>query len=94
MSQPSAPELFWEAQQFRHGRTWRRWDYPYPVGDARLDEMQPVQAAYTTANWRAFRTLGLSGNSPWEHARFWKLRDGFQHPRQDLSVDWDRCPSR
>ena len=63
------------------GRGWYRWDYPYPVGDARLDEMQPVQAAYTTDNWRAFRTWGLSGNSPWEHDRFWKLRDGFQHRR-------------
>ena len=71
------------------GRAWNRWDYPYPVGDARLDEMQPVQAAYTTDNWRAFRTWGLSGNSPWEHDRFWKLRDGFQHRRQDLPVDWD-----
>ncbi len=81
--------LRWEAQQFREGHAWKRWDYPYPVGDARLDEMQPVQAAYTTANWRAFRTLSLSANSPWEHDRFWKLRDGFQRHRQDLPVDWD-----
>ncbi len=48
-----------------------------------------VQAAYTTDNWRAFRALGISGNSPWEHDRFWKLRDGFQHQREDLPVDWD-----
>ncbi len=81
--------LRWEAQQFREGHAWKRWDYPYPVGDERLDEMQPVQAAYTTDNWRAFRTWGLSGNSPWEHDRFWKLRDGFQHHREDLAVDWD-----
>ncbi len=81
--------LRWEAQQFRQGRVWFRWDYPFPVGDARLDELQPVQAAYTTANWRAFRTWGLSGNSPWEHDRFWKLRDGFQHRREVLPVDWD-----
>jgi len=81
--------LRWEAQQFHKGQPWKRWDYPYPVGDERLDEMQPVQAAYTTDNWRAFRTWGLSGNSPWEHDRFWKLRDGFQSRRQDLSVDWD-----
>jgi beta-galactosidase len=81
--------LRWEAEQFRRRRAWFRWDYPFPVGDARLDEMQPVQAAYTTDNWRAFRTLGLSGNSPWEYSRFWKLRDGFQHRRQDLPVDWD-----
>ena len=82
-------DLRWEAQQFRQGRAWYRWDYPYPVGDARLDEMQPVQAAYTTDNWRAFRTWGLSASSPWEHDRFWKLRDGFQHHRQELPVDWD-----
>jgi hypothetical protein len=81
--------LRWEAQQFRKGQAWKRWDYPYPVGDGRLDEMQPVQAAYTTDNWRAFRTWGLSGNSPWEHDRFWKLRDGFQPRRRDLPVDWD-----
>ena len=48
-----------------------------------------MQAAYTTDNWRAFRTWGLSANSPWEHDRFWKLRDGFQHRRQELPVDWD-----
>jgi hypothetical protein len=59
------------------------------VGDARLDELQPVQAAYTTDNWRAFRTWGLSGNSPWEFDRFWKLREGFKHRRQELPVDWD-----
>jgi hypothetical protein len=81
--------LRWEAQQFRDGRVWNHWEYPYPVGDSRLDEVQPVQAAYTTDNWRAFRTWGLSANSPWEHDRFWKLRDGFQHHRQDLPVDWD-----
>jgi hypothetical protein len=81
--------LQWEAAQFRAGRLWHRWDYPYPVGDRRLDELQPVQAAYTTDNWRAFRTWGLSGNSPWEHDRFWKLRDGFQHQHEELPVDWD-----
>ena len=79
----------WEAQQFRQRRGWRRWDYPTPVGDRRMDEMQPVQEAYTTSNWRAFRTWELSGNSPWEHDRFWKLREGFQPARRDLAVDWD-----
>jgi hypothetical protein len=81
--------LRWEAKQFREGRLWHRWDYPYPVGDPRFDEIQPVQAAYTTDNWRAFRGWGLSANSPWEHDRFWKLRDGFQHQREELPVDWD-----
>ena len=81
--------LRWEAQQFREGHAWKRWDYPTPVGDARIDEMQPVQAAYTTENWRAFRAWGLSANSPWEHDRFWKLRDGFEPHREDLPVNWD-----
>jgi len=81
--------LRWEARQFQKGSGWFRWDYPSPVGDARLDELQPVQAAYTTDNWRAFRTWGLSGNSPWEFDRFWKLRDGFQPRRQNLPVDWE-----
>ena len=82
-------DLRWEAQQFRNKRLWYRWDYPCPVGDPSLDELHPVQAAYTTDNWRAFRTWGLSGNSPWEHDRFWKLREGFHHEREELPVDWD-----
>ena len=89
ISEREKRNLRWEAEQFRRGRGWYRWDYPFPVGDKRLDELHPVQAAYTTENWRAFRTWGLSGNSPWEHERFWKLRDGFQQRRQELPVDWD-----
>ncbi len=89
ISEREKRDLRWEAQQFRGRGVWHRWDYPIPVGDARMDEMQPVQTAYTTDNWRAFRTYGLSGNSPWEHDRFWKLREGFEHRRQDLPVDWD-----
>ena len=90
ISEREKANLRWEAQQFRQGRGWYRWDYPYPVGDRRLDELQPVQTAYTTDNWRAFRTWGLSGNSPWEFDRFWKLRNGFQPRRQDLPVDWEQ----
>ncbi len=90
ISEREKRNLRWEAQQFREGRSWYRWDYPFPVGDARLEELQPVQAAYTTENWRAFRTWGLSGNSPWEHDRFWTLREGFQPRRQELPVDWDK----
>ncbi len=33
--------LRWEAEQFRKGRVWHHWDYPYPVGDPRFDEIQP-----------------------------------------------------
>ena len=41
-----------------------------------FDEQYPVIARYLTDNWRAFRTWGVSANSPWEYGDFWKLRDG------------------
>ena len=29
--------LRWEAQQFRAGKRWHRWDYPYPLGSEVFD---------------------------------------------------------
>jgi len=49
-----------------------------------------VIAMYTTDNWRAFRTWGVSMNSPWEHGHFWRLRPGMdRNARTELRVDWD-----
>jgi hypothetical protein len=90
ISEREKTNLRWEARQSRSGNLWHRWDYPYQVGERRVEEMQPVQALYTTHNWRAFRTWGLSANSPWEHARFWMLREGVDKSRKELPVDWDR----
>lgn len=56
LSEREKANLRWEAEQFRSGNLWHRWDYPTPVGERTLDEMQPVQEQYTTDNWRAFRT--------------------------------------
>jgi beta-galactosidase len=81
--------LRWEAQQFRDGGTWYRWDYPYEIGSNLFDDRNTVLARYTTDNWRAFRTWGLSGNSPWEYGHFWRLRDGVKKARRELPVDWD-----
>ena len=89
ISQREKENIRWEARQFRNGNLWHRWDYPTPIGDRLLDAMEPVQSLYTTANWRAFRGWGLSANSPWEHHRFWKLRDGVDKSRKELKVDWD-----
>ncbi|MBN2449998.1 MAG: hypothetical protein JXR77_06395, partial [Lentisphaeria bacterium] len=88
-SEREAENIRWEAAQFRAGRLWHRWDYPYQVGERRIEEMEPVQSLYTVANWRAFRTWGLSANSPWEHHRFWRLRDGVDRGRRELPVDWE-----
>ncbi|HZJ16722.1 MAG TPA: glycoside hydrolase family 2 TIM barrel-domain containing protein, partial [Chthoniobacteraceae bacterium] len=89
ISEPEKANLRWEAKQFRAGNLWHRWDYPAEVGSPRLDERYPVFAMYLTDNWRAFRTWGVSGISPWEHAHYWKLRDGVARGRQELKTDWE-----
>ncbi len=89
ISEPEKANLRWEAKQFRAGNVWHRWDYPNPVGSDRFDERYPVFAKYLTANWRAYRTWGVSGISPWEYEHFWKLRPGVDRSRKELKVDWE-----
>jgi beta-galactosidase len=80
--------LRWEAGQFQAGKLWHRWDYPTAVGSSEFDDRQAIFAQYITDNWRAHRTWGVSANSPWEYASFWRLRDGVDRKRQELQVDW------
>ena len=80
--------LRWEAQQFRQGKLWHRWDYPVDVGSTRLTERYPVFARYLTDNWRAFRTWQVSAISPWEFEHFWTLRPGVDRRRRELKTDW------
>jgi hypothetical protein len=89
ISEMERKNLRWEAKQFQAGNLWQRWQYPHQLGSANFDERQPVMAAYLADNWRAFRTWGLSANSPWEYAAFWKLRDGVDRGRKEFKVDWD-----
>jgi hypothetical protein len=89
ISKAEAANLRWEAKQFRDGKLWHRWDYPHAVGSPVFDEQYPVFAMYLDDNWRAFRTWGVSGISPWEHEHFWKLRDGVDKRRREFKVDWD-----
>ncbi len=89
ISEAEKTNLRWEARQFRAGNDWHRWDYPNPVGSDRFDERYPVFALYLTDNWRAYRTWGVSGISPWEYEHFWKLRAGVDKSRKELKVDWD-----
>ncbi|NLW49564.1 MAG: hypothetical protein GXY85_01800 [Candidatus Brocadiaceae bacterium] len=89
ISEPEKRNLRWEGEQFRNGRLWHRWDYPTNVGSSAFVERDPVYAAYFKDNWRAFRTWGMSANSPWDHGHFWRLREGVDRGRQDLQVDWD-----
>jgi beta-galactosidase len=89
VSEAEKQNLRWEAKQFRAGTLWHRWDYPHPVGSSNFDDQQEVFARYLTDTWRAHRAWGISANSPWEYAAFWKLRGGLKRRRRDLPVDWD-----
>jgi hypothetical protein len=89
VSEAEKRNLRWEAKQFQAGNLWHRWDYPTPVGSSAFDEPQEIFARYITDNWRAHRTWGISANSPWEYAAFWKLRDGLDRRRKELKVDWE-----
>ncbi|MCX7887061.1 MAG: hypothetical protein N3B01_07400 [Verrucomicrobiae bacterium] len=82
--------LRWEAKQLRAGKVWFRWDYPYHLNSSEFEDRYLVFAMYLTDNWRAFRTWGLSANSPWEFGHFWKLRSGIsRNARTALPTDWD-----
>jgi hypothetical protein len=81
--------LRWEARQFREGRLWHRWDYPYEVGSKVFDDRHEVIGRYLTDNLRAFRAWGVSATSPWEHDHFWRLRVGFERKAGKPPVDWD-----
>ncbi|MBC8232519.1 hypothetical protein H8E77_23475 [bacterium] len=90
ISELEKANLRWEAKQFRAGNVWHRWDYPTHVGSSHFDERDPIFALYYKDNWRAFRTWGVSANSPWEHHLLWKQRAGIDKKRRELKVDWEK----
>ena len=88
ISEQEKRNLRWEARQFEAGKTWHRWDYPHQVGSEDFVERYPVYAKYFADNWPAFRTWGVSANSPGSHGHYWTLRDGVDKSRKELPVDW------
>jgi len=89
ISEKEKANLRWEAAKFRADQPWHRWDYPHRLGSRDIAERHVVLARYITDNWRAFRTWGLSANSPWEHRLLYRLRDGVDASRKLLPVDWE-----
>ncbi len=79
----------YEANHFKKGTPFYRWDEPVPSGSPNFDDQQTIMAQYITDNWRAFRTQGVSAISPWEHSMFWKLKPGVNKGRRELKFDWD-----
>ena len=89
ISEAERQNLRWEARQWRTGRGWHRWDYPHSLGSTVFTEREAIFARYYTENWRAFRTWGVSANSPWEHDPLFKLRPGMnRNQRTALPVNW------
>jgi len=89
ISEMEKRNLRWEAEKYRTGSLWHRWDYPHVVGSSGFVERHGIYAMYITDNWRAFRTWGVSANSPWNHGHYWTLRDGVDKRRRQLQVDWE-----
>ena len=89
ISEKEKSNLRWEADKFRKGELWQRWDYPFDLNSRELEERNTVFAMHIAENWRAFRTWGMSANSPWSHGPYWKLRQGSATGRKDFKVDWE-----
>ena len=81
--------LRWEAEQFRAGNLWQRWDYPTGLSSKDFDERYPIYAMYIEDNWRAFRTWGMSANCPGSHWNYWQLRQGVDKGRKESKTDWE-----
>ena len=82
--------LRWEAEQFRKGRAWQRFDYPYNLNSQAFDERFRVVAMHLTDNFRAFRTWGVSATSPWEYGIYWKP-PAYERPGDlGVEIDWDK----
>ncbi len=83
----------WEAQQWKAGGEWYKWDYPYQPssyyawGHPNKDR---VWAMYIADNWRAFRTWGVSAWTAWGWDSYWELRPGVAPEVIELKVDWDQ----
>ncbi len=89
ISEEEKTNLRWEAERFREGKVWYRWDYPYPFGSVKLEECNPIYAMHIRQHWRAFRTWGLSVNSPWDHSAYWKRKHGSPGKVKSLTTDWE-----
>ncbi len=89
ISEQEKANLRWEANLFRTREGWTRYNYPYNLTSKELRERYPVYAMYLADNWRAFRTWGMSANSPWDFSHFWILRRGVDRRRKYLQVDWE-----
>jgi len=89
LAMPRKPTCAGRPNNSRRGACGNRWDYPAQVGSPRFEDRNQVMGDYVADNWRAYRTWGVSGISPWEYEMFWTPRPGVDRSRKQLAVDWD-----
>ena len=84
--------LRWEAEQFRLGRGWQRWDCPHTFGSPVFQDMFEVLAAQVTENYRAMRTWGNSAtSSPWDTEGYWiRSSRASASDNLQLQVSWEQ----
>jgi beta-galactosidase len=89
ISENEKKNLRWEAKQLKDDKLWHRWDYPVRPGSSELDEQSLIKGMYFSDNFRAFRTLGVTGISPWEYHLLFKRRPGVDTTSKPATVDWN-----
>ncbi len=96
ISEEEKAVLRWESDKFRQGKSqdkigWLRWDAPQSLNSQVFGDRFSVIAMYLQDNWRAFRTWGMSANSPWDYGSYWKQPADRERDRTDLpiDIDWD-----
>ncbi len=88
LTEAEKTNLRWEAEKFRQGKLWYRWDYPHRLGASDFPDRQAVFAEYFTDNLRAFRTWGVSAFCVWDHGHYWVPRAGVDRGRREFKTDW------
>ena len=91
LTEPEKRNMRYEAKNWRIGRPWKRWDYPFMMTAAPLGipNLSDVKADYITDNWRAYRTWGVSAFNIWTQSSLFALREGADRSRVEFETDWD-----
>jgi hypothetical protein len=90
ITEPEKENLRWEAEQFRQGRVWQRYNYPHDFNSQVFDDQFRVIAMYLADNFRSFRTLDMSATSLYEYDMYWKCsRRERGIDNLQLDVDWE-----
>ena len=95
ISEAEKQNLRWEAEQFRDGRLWHRWDYPYPRSAHACSKTSTRSSAqYLTQQLACFPHLGRLGHLPVGTRLLLDARARMStRAASNSQVDWDQPPA-